>query len=456
MFGLKINNFRAFDNTYLELGKNNILIGENSGGKTSLIKLLLLLKQSMETPNKDKKINANGHILDLGNFDTFINKNSSEKSFQLSFNINSEDYINYYMQYIPIKESESLSDIVEKCNKFINDKVELTFNFFEEDNAFFTNNINISSENIGSLNFNIKLEENHFSTMIDIPAEIIINHKQHGKIKIDNKLQVYGFMLFADPDNIMKYANDYKVENFFNEIAFLLLTQNYIANILHNIQYINPINFNPTRIMLERDRVFNGRINNFEGLIDALSFLIGSKEPESVAIINDFNNAIQELGIADKIKLEISSSMPVSQLKVKKAGIWNSIVDVGYGVGLQVPILLQAVICNHNKSIQTLIIEQPEIHLHPALHAKFIDVLIKYSGNTKLIIETHSEHIIRKLQILAKNKIVDIQDTNIYYFKNKVGTFEISKHIISKDGNLTPPFPKGFYDNSYQLSKELY
>jgi predicted ATPase len=170
----------------------------------------------------------------------------------------------------------------------------------------------------------------------------------------------------------------------------------------------------------------------------------------------DFNSAIKELGIADEIKLETNSSIPVTELKVKIADSWNSIIDVGYGVGLQIPILLQVIISNIENSKDILIIEQPEIHLHPALHSKFIEILIKYSGSTKLIIETHSEHIIRKLQVLAKKEIINSEEVKIYYFKNNNGKFDITKHSILHSGKLEPVFPKGFYDNSYSLSKELY
>ena len=75
MFKLKINNFRGFNNSIISINNTNILIGENSGGKSSLIKLLLLLKQSMETINIEKKIIVNGHFIDLGNFDNFIQYN---------------------------------------------------------------------------------------------------------------------------------------------------------------------------------------------------------------------------------------------------------------------------------------------------------------------------------------------------------------------------------------------
>ena len=45
MFSLKIDSFRGYENQEFKFSKYNILIGENSGGKTSLIKMLMLLKQ---------------------------------------------------------------------------------------------------------------------------------------------------------------------------------------------------------------------------------------------------------------------------------------------------------------------------------------------------------------------------------------------------------------------------
>lgn len=454
MITLNINNFRGFDNSPIDITDINILIGENSGGKTSLIKLLLLLKQSMETPNKDKKINVNGHLIDLGNFDSFINKNSKEKTFDITFKIDSEDYINYFEKFI--RDDEELDEFVDRCRYFIKDEIILNFVFKKEDNDFFTNNITISCDSIGTLSFNIKEEDNHFTSMTEVISEINIEHKKYGNITISDKLNVYGFMLLATASPIEKYQKDNNLDNFFEEIGYLLISQNFIASFLRDIHYINPIKFHPTRIMLKRDNSFNGKINDFESLCNALSSLKQSHDPKSIQILNKFNNAVKELKIADEIKLETNSTIPVTELKVKKSNTWSSIVDVGYGVGLQVPILLQAIICSENDKQHTLIIEQPEIHLHPALHATFVEVLIKYAGNTRLIIETHSEHIIRKLQILVKKGFVDFEQTKIYYFKNDTGKFDITCHQILEEGNLQPTFPNGFYDNSYILARELY
>ena len=96
MFNLNIDNFRAFDNASIDISNINILIGENSGGKSSFIKLLLLLKQSLESPIKNRKIILDGHLLDLGNFDSFINHTSKDKQFSISLTTDLE-YIDFFL-----------------------------------------------------------------------------------------------------------------------------------------------------------------------------------------------------------------------------------------------------------------------------------------------------------------------------------------------------------------------
>ncbi len=52
MFNLNIHNYRSFQNQNLKFSRINILIGENSGGKSSLLKFLLALKQTIDSPVK--------------------------------------------------------------------------------------------------------------------------------------------------------------------------------------------------------------------------------------------------------------------------------------------------------------------------------------------------------------------------------------------------------------------
>ncbi|MGO4710741.1 AAA family ATPase, partial [Chryseobacterium sp. 2TAF14] len=65
MFDLSINNFRSFKNQSFKFSRINILIGENSGGKSSLLKFLLSLKQTIESPY-EVNLKLKGDYTDLG------------------------------------------------------------------------------------------------------------------------------------------------------------------------------------------------------------------------------------------------------------------------------------------------------------------------------------------------------------------------------------------------------
>lgn len=232
MFNISINNFRGFKEKKIGISNVNILIGENSGGKSSFIKLLLLLKQSMESPNKNKKIMLDGHLLDLGNFDSFINHNSDDKTFSVSITTGDE-YIDFFIEGMTDAD-KSADDFKEECKNYLTEPTVLTFTFDKDDNEIFTNNIKIFNKAIGTLTFNItdKLHKD-FSDMEDINGEVILEHIKYNKIVIKDKLSVVGFMLWVTPDPIIKYDEENKT-NLFNEFAFLLFSQNYLAMILRS------------------------------------------------------------------------------------------------------------------------------------------------------------------------------------------------------------------------------
>jgi predicted ATPase len=125
-------------------------------------------------------------------------------------------------------------------------------------------------------------------------------------------------------------------------------------------------------------------------------------------------------------------------------------------VSLQIPIIFEAFIAEQNGG-ETFLIEQPEIHLHPKLQAKFIETLLRLGDKNNYIIETHSEHIVRMLQVIVKDTKFNLNcdETKIFYFSRGNDSFEISEHPLDKDGKMSKPFPTGFYDSSYILTKKL-
>lgn len=154
-----------------------------------------------------------------------------------------------------------------------------------------------------------------------------------------------------------------------------------------------------------------------------------------------------------------------------KNGIRSNITDVGYGISQILPIITQIMVTvpdsksfvmkNNNLISEISIIEQPELHLHPAAQAELADLFVACvngNDNRKLLIETHSEHFIRKLQVLIADKDCEItaDDVAVYYVdKNEKGEAIIDKLIILPNGQFEKDWPSGFFDKAFELSLEL-
>ena len=113
------------------------------------------------------------------------------------------------------------------------------------------------------------------------------------------------------------------------------------------------------------------------------------------------------------------------------------------------------------KSKHTIIIEEPELSLHPNYQSLLADV-IEYAYSffgVKFIIETHSEYLIRKLQLLRAKGYLDQNSVLIRNMNKKNITGDgnyIRKIEINKDGSLSQNFGPGFFDESTKIALDLF
>jgi len=139
-----------------------------------------------------------------------------------------------------------------------------------------------------------------------------------------------------------------------------------------------------------------------------------------------------------------------------------SLRDVGIGISQVLPVLVSA-FANKEKIIT---IEQPEIHLHPALQAELGDLFINSAlGENKnsFILETHSEHLIlrvlRRVRETTNNELkkgmcpIKPEDVQIVYLRSTDKGAEIVNLEINEEGDFKTKWPDGFFE---ERAEELF
>ena len=208
-----------------------------------------------------------------------------------------------------------------------------------------------------------------------------------------------------------------------------------------------------------------------------------------------WNKAFEEIGFNYEISVEeISNSHDLYAIKLKDklSGVESYLDEVGYGFSQFLPYLGW----KFGRYRDLKVYEQPELHLHPSAQAKLPEILIKnlsedagkqitykeaghyeyltmnddlkieeehgYNDEISLteggcnLIETHSEHILRGVQLLVAKGLLKPDAVSIYYVgKNKSGNSYVKKHELDENGRFIDKWPEGFFDIGFNQAMEL-
>jgi hypothetical protein len=170
-----------------------------------------------------------------------------------------------------------------------------------------------------------------------------------------------------------------------------------------------------------------------------------------------------ELGVFPLSNTELNiHDLFTLRLIEKSTGINVSITDVGFGLSQVLPIIVQSVISRE----KDILIEQPELHLHPALQAELGDLFIESAlGEQKntFIIETHSEHLIlrllRRIRETSERELpegihkITPNDIAVIYVQPAKEGSKIIYIPVTDEGEFEIPWPEGFFA---ERAKELF
>ncbi len=150
------------------------------------------------------------------------------------------------------------------------------------------------------------------------------------------------------------------------------------------------------------------------------------------------------------------------RIVAEETGVEVAPCDIGVGVAQVLPVVIGSMAPGYS----VLAVEQPELHVHPAVQTRLADVLARQVVGTQdrlLLLETHSEHLmlrlLRRIREQQEGEIepgaptVKPEDLSVLYLSNEGGAMQITELPVTPDGDFSRQWPKGFFE---ERSAELF
>jgi len=163
---------------------------------------------------------------------------------------------------------------------------------------------------------------------------------------------------------------------------------------------------------------------------------------------------LKELGLIASFELEaLDDRETLYRVAVRRSADSTPVLltDVGFGVSQVLPVL---VLLAHAEAGDTVILEQPEIHLHPSVQAGLADIIIEtaLARTVQVIVESHSEHLLMRLQRriaeerVGNGLVFGPDDVSLYFCSQTSGESVIDKLQLDIFGAISN-WPRDFFGN---------
>lgn len=519
-----LQNIRCLNEaTEFQIKPLTIVVGANSSGKSTFVRALPLLRQSIEKLTRGP-ILWYGHYVDFGDFETVLNRHSNSRDITFSFKFELEKdqkRPTYAMRHATLLEPTEADISIELTKDEPSVGVylkRLSIKIFginilaaaQPDGIITELTVNGISLQAKNVNLCLRTGESLFScTTIKKPSsedseldgiwgsraqgpfhdQIVshlkgIFHGATGRGKIANVARRLGLgsatPLLNDLRDLAQVtawsadkARRLTVHSpWLKRLQALVIADrlnmllnridSYLASCLRGVRYIGPTRATAERFYRQQDLAVDEVDPQGSNLA---MFMMGLNEEER----SDFSSwCAQRLGF--KIMPETEGSHVSIYLSESEDGEMFNIADMGFGYSQILPVAASLwksgkdrdAIAQARKeeaslyqrdlaSSVTLVVEQPELHLHPRIQAKFAELVAALANDPaaselNLICETHSETIINRIGILIADGLLEPEKVQVLIFEKMEDGLNsrVSTAQFSASGTLEN-WPYGFF-----------
>ena len=467
LFELGLRNFKSFGDELqtAHLSKLNLIYGPNSGGKSSLIQALLLLKQSRDnrfetyypTREPSGKLRPRGEFVDLGSFAALLHKHDLERELEITLSyrgygltdkgVSTGGPIQASMTFSP-NQIPTLTDIVGMTYQIFHNGKRLLDGWWRSGT---TSDGSAVNKGLSMLDIEIPTDLVAISHLCFLPYPYVQGFVPEMGVnwaEMSSRGEVVELVQMLEQKSDPELLQSLKLINSHSSYDMLF----------DSITYLGPLRSYPQRVytVSRRARLSTGVRGEFMP-----DFLYTT--PSTVDKVNQW---FERFEIPHKLSVntfgdpELAGDYLALALVDKNTNTRMTLADVGFGMnqilpviveGLSAPLTGAAFFFHPYNSI--LCVEQPEIHLHPRLQAEIADFMIETSSGEwgkQWIVETHSELLIRRIQRRIGQGILDPSDVSVIYVdpqKDEGSKIEILR--LDENGEFIDDWPRGFFEEGY-------
>jgi len=404
------------------------LFGTNSSGKTSLLQLLLLLKQTVNSSDRVVPLDFGDDrsLVNLGTLRDVLYRHDESRT--LSWKLRWD-----------LPEELEVNDPSGGGSSFTVDSLGFGAQVLMGERR--RPAVAQLHYDVGEARFRYRRSQGASSYRLDVePEDSFALQRYRGRpMTLPAPVKCYGF-----PDQV--HAN-------FQNVDFLADLVLEFETLFHGISYLGPLREHPRRQYTwggtePQDVGVRG-----ERVIDAL-LAARSRGKDISPGPKKWKRSLEEyvaghlrdLGLISHFSVdEVREGTNLYQVRVQRTPSSERVLltDVGFGVSQILPVI---VLCYYAPPGSIIILEQPEIHLHPAVQAGLADVLIDAVAvrDVQIIVESHSEHLLQRLQRRVAEERLAPEELALYFCEFDAGQSRLTPLDINDVGFITN-WPEGFF-----------
>lgn len=435
---LAFTNFKSWPKLNLPCRRITGLFGTNSSGKTSILQFFLVLKQTKDATDRAISLELNGNYVQLGSpRDAILDH---DENLTIGFTVGWRQ-----------NERMLLKAIFENGARMV----------AVGHNLKLQGEVEIHRGGLRSTRLSYALEEVSFA------LERTAGKPTEFELTSAGATPAFAFIRTKGrpwplPGPIRSYAFPDQARTYFQNASFLADLEVAYEAAVDRIFYLGPLREPPQRDYLWARSRPTDVGERGQKAIDAILAATAAGETRNLkhkGRLKPFQEAVahwlREMGLIDSFAVrEIAPGSNRWQAVVipRAGGPEVLLTDVGFGISQVLPVVTLLLYVPENS---TVILEQPEIHLHPLAQAGLADVIIYAAMHrgVQVIIESHSEHLLLRLQRRIAETAISADDVRLYFCDSAHGRSTLTPLKLDHLGQIEN-WPKDFFGDAFGETAE--